>query len=222
MLARNSFVMIRGIWPLFELSIVTPRLQLRYPSDDDVAALCELAARGVHDPATMPFSIPWTDAPSPELERSSAQWLWRQRAEWSVDRWNAPFVTIVDDVVVGTQGVSAEDFPAVRLVETGSWLGLEHQGKGYATEMRSAVLHFAFAGLNAALAASGAWHDNVRSLAVSSRCGYEPNGRRRVLRRDQPDWIVNLMLPREEWERRRRSDIEIVGLQGCIDMFGLE
>ena len=54
----------------------------------------------------------------------------------------------------------------MRSVATGSWLGLRHQGHGIGKEMRAAVLHFAFAGLGAIEALSGAWDDNKPSLGV--------------------------------------------------------
>lgn len=43
-------------WPLFDLQVVTPQIVLRYVSDELGAALATLAAKGIHDPATMPFS----------------------------------------------------------------------------------------------------------------------------------------------------------------------
>ncbi len=51
------------IWPLFDLEVVTPRIVLRYVTDELGATLATLAAKGIHDPATMPFSEPWTDVP---------------------------------------------------------------------------------------------------------------------------------------------------------------
>ena len=46
------------LWPLFGLEVATPRLSLRYVTDDLAVQLAALAARGVHDPRTMPFSEP--------------------------------------------------------------------------------------------------------------------------------------------------------------------
>ena len=54
---------IQELWPLFGLRVETPLLLLRYPSDADLAALASHPADAIHDPATMPFAIPWTDAP---------------------------------------------------------------------------------------------------------------------------------------------------------------
>jgi len=68
-----------AIWPLTGLEVVTPMLTLRYIIDDLGVELALLAAEGVHDPATMPFSTPWTDVPSPELERNTLRLLAKPR-----------------------------------------------------------------------------------------------------------------------------------------------
>lgn len=207
-------------WPLFELRVRTPRVELRYPDDDDVVALAELAAGGVHDPAFMPFEIAWTDVASPELERNSLKHYWLQRAEWMPENWHLPLAVVVDDQIVGTQAVNAANFAKTRVAATGSWLGLSHQGKGIGKEMRAAVLHLIFAGLDANAALSGAWHDNGPSLGVSRALGYEENGEDVVMRREVADRQVRLKLTRARWEEHRRSDIEIQGLEPCRAMFG--
>ena len=68
------------IWPFAALRITTPRLELRYPDDDDLVALAHLAVEGIHDPATMPFFVPWTRAEPDELERSVLQFSWGRRS----------------------------------------------------------------------------------------------------------------------------------------------
>jgi RimJ/RimL family protein N-acetyltransferase len=207
-------------WPLFGLRVRTPRLELRYPDDDDVAALAELASKGIHDPDFMPFSIPWTDVESPEQERGSMQHFWEARAAWSPSKWHMPTVVTVDGVVVGNQAVLAENFAATRTATTGSWLGRAYQGQGIGKEMRAAMLHLLFDGLGAEVAESGAWHDNGPSLGVSRALGYEDNGIDRMMRRDVADTHIRLRLTRERWERTRRHDIEIEGLDPCRELFG--
>jgi RimJ/RimL family protein N-acetyltransferase len=207
-------------WPLFDLRIRTPRLEVRLPDDDDIMVLAGLAG-DIHDPATMPFTSPFTDAPSPQRERSSLQWWWRQRAEWSPERWWFTGAVVVDGELVGVQDLHAEQFAALRTVSTGSWLGRSHQRQGIGKEMRAAVLHLAFAGLGAVEAYSGAFHDNLASLATSRALGYRLNGEEVALRRNVPDRIVNLRLDRATWEARRRSDIRIEGLEPCLELFGL-
>ena len=109
----------------------------------------------------------------------------------------------------------------MKSVETGSWLGLRHQGQGIGKEMRAAVLHFAFAGLGAPRRSSGAWDDNKPSLGVSAALGYEPNGEHFGVRQDGSGRLLDLRLPRAVWEERRRDDICIEGLDGCRAEFGI-
>src|SRR4051812_17897522 len=115
--------MAHPIWPLFDLRIRTPRLELRLPSDDDVFALAELAAAGVHPPDYMPFNQPWTDIASPDLERNAVQHYWAHRAQWRPEEWNAGFAVECDGRLVGVQGLLAREFGARRTVSSGSWLG---------------------------------------------------------------------------------------------------
>lgn len=210
--------MAHPYWPLFDLSIRTPRLELRYPDDDLIMRSIALSLKGIHDPATMPFGMPWTDAKSPEFERSSLQHHWGNRVNHKPNDWHLNFTVLVDGEVVGQQGAVARNFGALRQAETGSWLGREHQGKGIGKEMRAGILHFLFVGLEAERAISGAWHDNASSMGVSKAIGYVENGEEYRMRRDTPDRLIRLLLTRDQWESQRRDDIEIVGLDGCRDM----
>jgi RimJ/RimL family protein N-acetyltransferase len=210
---RTSF------WPLFELVVRTPRLELRLPREEEFGSVVELADRGIHDPDTMPFFVPWTDLEPSARARSSAQWLWGHRANWSPDKWTFTAAVFVDGELVGMQDLEAEHFSAVRSVETGSWLGRAHQGKGLGREMREAILHLAFAGLGAEEALSGAFEDNAASLATSRAIGYRENGEARGPRRDGSGRTIRFRLAREDWARIRRDDVEIVGLEACLDMF---
>jgi RimJ/RimL family protein N-acetyltransferase len=104
-------------------------------------------------------------------------------------------------------------------VKTGSWLGLGFQGQGIGTEMRAAILHLIFAGLDARVAYSAAWHDNERSLRVSRSFGYVENGVTIELRRGQPGRLINLRLDRARWEAQPRDDITVEGLEACLPFF---
>jgi RimJ/RimL family protein N-acetyltransferase len=208
-----------SFWPLFDLVVRTPRLELRLPRDEDLAAIVELVDGGIHDPATMPFFFPWTDVEPRRRARETAQWLWRHRADWSPDKWTFTAGVFVGGRLAGIQAVGAENFGAVRSVETGSWLGGAHQGRGIGREMREAILHLAFAGLGAEEALSGAFEDNAPSLAVSRSVGYAENGEARGRRRDGSARTIRFRLGRDAWERRRRDDIELRGLDGCFEMF---
>jgi RimJ/RimL family protein N-acetyltransferase len=210
-------------WPLFDLRVRTPRLELRLPTEDEQIELVVVSDRGIHDPATMPFSQPWTDRPPPYRQRESLQYWWGARANWSPRDWRFPCAVFVDDQPVGVQELMATDFGPLRSVQTGSWLGLEYQGRGIGKEMRAAVLHLAFDELGAREALSGAFFDNEPSLRTSRSLGYVFNGEEQFLRRGKPDRMINLRLGRDAWSAARRDDIAIEGLsQDSLEMFGVQ
>jgi RimJ/RimL family protein N-acetyltransferase len=206
-------------WPLFDLRIMTPRVEIRMPDDDVLGKLALLASKGIRDPATMPFLQPWTDEPSPMLEQGLMQWGWRHRAEWSPNRWTFNGAVFVDGALVGVQSVTADDFALERSVNTGSWLGRAHQGRGIGKEMRTAILSFAFDTLGAREALSGGFVDNESSLRVSRSLGYEENGRRTIVRRGIPTEMVDLRMDLATWRGSERITAQVVGFEGCREFF---
>ncbi|MEU4114246.1 GNAT family protein [Kitasatospora sp. NPDC028055] len=87
--------------------------------------------------------------------------------------------------------------------------------------MRAAVLHLAFAGLDALEATSGAFEDNAASFAVSRRHGYELDGIDRHVVRGRPVTNRRLRLTRDAWQARARVPVSVSGLPPCLSMFGL-
>ena len=208
-------------WPLFDLEIRTPRLTLRYLDDELAAELVAVAAQGVHDPAVMPFAIPWTDLPSPELEQEAMRFYARTRADTRPTAWNLQFAVLVDNRVVGACGVMAADFPALRQFTTGSWLGRDFQGRGLGKEFRMAALTLGFDGLAAEVGLTGMWSDNAASKGVTESLGYEFEGRRRALRRGVPAEMLGYRMPRSHWETIRRHDITLAGVDAVLGFLGL-
>ncbi len=209
-------------WPLFGLWVQTPRLTLSYPTDADLGTLNALANQGIHDPSVMPFDTPWTDEPPEIRPQNSLQFYWGARANWKPANWHLTMMVKEGDVVVGVQGMLATDFAVKRQVGTGSWLGQGYQGRGIGKEMRAAILQLAFAGLGAKRATSGAFEDNAASLAVSRGLGYVDNGDDIGAPRGTPVRQIRLLLTREAWEKKRRDDIQIHGLETCLPMFGVD
>ena len=207
-------------WPLHGLRLRTPRLELRLPGLEELDALAQLSAEGVHDPGWMPFFVPWTDLPPAERARSVMQFHWRTLAGWTPHDWTLQLAVFLDGQVAGTQNISGRDFAIVGEVSTGSWLGQRYQGQGIGTEMRAAVLDLAFSGLRAGSAVSGALAGNAASAGVSRRLGYQPNGliRRRV--RDAPGQEQRFTLDRDRWQQYRTVPVETDGLGPCLPDFG--
>jgi len=214
---------VSSYWPLFDLRLETARLVLRLPTDDDFPGLLDAVDAGIHDPDTMPFTIPWTDVEPAERRISAVQHWWGARANWTVDDWNLTLAVFEDGRAVGIQALLAKHFDDLRQVDTGSWLTKSAQGQGLGKEMRAAVLQLAFEQLDAEVARSGAFVDNAASAGVSRALGYRENGRSRLLRRGAPGEIVNFELTREEWLERRDSmpRATVSGFEAARAMFGL-
>jgi RimJ/RimL family protein N-acetyltransferase len=214
--------MTHPIWPLFDLRVVTPRLELVAIDDHAAFALAQLAAKGIHDPDFMPFAIEWTDVPSPQQERNTVQFYWRTRADLSPNQWNVNLAVRVDGEIVGTTGLMAHQFPVTRTFETGSWLGREFQGLGIGKEMRIATLQLGFLGFGAQTATTAAFHDNGPSLGVTRSLGYEPNGSTVKVRRGEAATSLQFVMPRAHFDAHlRRDDIELHGVAPCLPLLGL-
>lgn len=213
--------MLTERFPLYGLRVTTPRLELRLPGLEELAALADTAAEGIHDPAFMPFEVAWSLLPPDERALSVVQHHFRLLAQLTPNAWNIPFVIFRDGVPIGQQNVTGREVALTREVTSGSWLGQRYHGQGYGTEMRAAVLHLAFEGLGLDRARSAAHSDNGPSLGVSRKLGYVEDGtewtavlgKRRETRR--------LVLTRENWERHRTVPVEVEGLAACLPMLGL-
>lgn len=210
--------MAHPTWPLFDLIVRTPRLELRVPTDDEITTLVGKVDSSVYErTGFMPFEIDWTGDPI-----ASMQYFWGTRSSFTANNWTLTLVPFIDGEPLGNQVLRATDFPLVRRFDTGSWLAADAQGRGIGTEMRAAALHLAFAGLGALEAESAAHVENTASNGVSRKLGYETTHRQLSKFGDQRGEIFNLLLRRDKWETLRRDDIEIIGLDPCVPLFGLD
>lgn len=208
-------------WPLRHLVLRTPRLELRPDDDAGLDELVAVAYAGVHPADEMPFGEPWTDADPRYLGRGTLQHFWQQRAALRPQDWNVHFLVRLDGRVVGVQSVHGTDFGVTRLARTGSWLGLHHQGHGVGTEMRAAVLMFAFDHLGATAARSAAWSDNAASNRVSAKLGYRPDGTSTRVRRSVAAQEVRLLVTPDGFVRPGWT-VAVDGLDGCRPLLGAD
>ncbi|MFI7698072.1 GNAT family N-acetyltransferase [Nonomuraea sp. NPDC049480] len=206
-------------WPFFDLSITTPRLVLRIPSLEDVDELGDRAAEGIHEEGFMPFLVPWSDTEPAERARSTIQYHFRKWSDLTSADWSLPLVVVHEGQVVGTQEIAGKNFLVTREVSTGSWLGRRFHGQGIGTEMRTAVLHLAFAGVGARHAVTEAFEDNHASLAVTRKLGYREDGITIYDRKGAPVVSQRFRLAVEDWTEP--EGFEIHGLAKCLPLLGL-
>jgi len=185
---------VAGILPLLGLRITAGPIELRGITDDLIAPLAEVAGAGIHDPDFMPFTVAWSLTPPEEMPLVVAQYHWGQRARFSPARWSADFAVFYDGELVGSQGISTEDYLITRTGETGSWLARRYQGKGIGTAMRQVICAFAIDHLDAEQITSGAFTDNAASLAVSRKCGYTDNGQASKVRMGKRATLQRIVL----------------------------
>jgi RimJ/RimL family protein N-acetyltransferase len=204
-------------YPLLDVRVSTPRLELRAATDQLLDELAELVRAGKTHAEPAPYDDPMSFyEPDPDLR--VAQWLraiWRRRGTVEPDAWRLYFVVMLDGRPVGEQTLSGMSFAALGTVTTFSWLSVDERGRGIGHEMRAAILHLAFEGLGAKEASSDAFVDNVGSNAVSRRLGYEPNGFDWATRQGEPALLNRWRLTRDNWEHQRRSDIQLHNIEAC-------
>lgn len=206
-------------WPLFDLRLRTPRLELRMGTDDDLLALLGVARAGIHDPSETPLMVPWDELPSPAFERQFLQHWWAVRGAWLAEAWTLPLAVVHEGRPIGLQDLSARDFAHCRSVHSGSWLGSAFQGRGLGTEARAAILALAFDGLGATVAESAYNEANRASARVSAKLGYQPNGEAVMAPKGEPIRLVRVRVTPETW-RRDLVPVSIEGLEPCLGLFG--
>lgn len=115
---------------------------------------------------------------------------------------------------IGNMGLHSINWRS-RTATTGAMIGeKEFWGKGYGTEAKMLLLHYAFDTLNLRRITSQAYAFNGRSIAYSKKCGYKEEGvfRGHVFRDGQYHDIVCLAVFRddfqpiwEEWQKRSKK-----------------
>ena len=206
------------LWPAAGVRATAGNLELRWIDDELLVQLAELAGRGVHDEAAMPFYTPWTRGTPEQVARSVMAYQWSIRSRVApTGPMTLEFAVLVDGVVVGSQGAGGTDWAVVKTVETGSWLGLEYHGRGIGTRMRALMLELLFEGLGADEVTSGAFADNAASNAVSVKTGYQPDGVDRKAREGAPVMVNRYRMPRARWLDVREYNAALLGAPARLE-----
>jgi RimJ/RimL family protein N-acetyltransferase len=86
-------------------------------------------------------------------------------------------ITLRDGTIIGACGLTMQDgVVAGPAPELGYWLGVEHWGKGYATEALHAVIDYAFTDLGYPALTAAARVTNPLSRRVLEKCGFQWTG----------------------------------------------
>lgn len=204
------------------VTVTTPRIELRGATDELLEALAPLVRAGQADADPPPFDDPmslYEQDPDTRVQRW-LQAIWRGRGHVASDFWRLYLVVLVDGQAAGMQDVIGSDFDTFGTVTTFSWLAADLRGRGFGREMREAALHLSFDGLRAAEASSCAFLDNVGSNRISEALGYQRNGTDWDTRKGQPTLVQRWRITRQQWLPRRRDDVVVSGAEACRETFG--
>jgi RimJ/RimL family protein N-acetyltransferase len=150
------------------------------------------------------------------------QTYWAHFGTWSPQAWRLSFVVSAQGEPVGVAELEGNDFPALRTVESSSYLVAPARGAGLGQQMRRAVLALTFGPLEAGAATTSAWHDNHASLGVCRALGYRSNGEQTHRRGAGVDTMVHLRLARSDWlASSLGEDVTITGFEPCRPLFEL-
>lgn len=208
------------LWPAAGVSVRAGDLEMRWIDDELAVDLALLAGQGVHDDSVMPFNFPWTRGTEREVARSVLTFQWAARPRVSIDRLVLELGVLVDGEPVGIQSASGDNWSALREVETGSWLGRAHQGRGIGRRMRALMLTFCFEALKAESVVSAAFTDNAASNAVSLRTGYQVDGVQRVVREGVAATQTRYRMNLARWAEVRTTNQEILGAE--VEVMGVD
>lgn len=216
------------LWPPFALSIRLGRLEMHPVRFAEIPDLIDLISAGIvaEDLPYNPFANSFGHGEYTLAKQRESLSFWCSKwGSIKPEDWVLPMAVYFDDEIVGVQDVWAKDFPTARSAETGSFLGLAHQGKGIGTLMRQAIAMFAFDQLRAVELLSSAFDFNERSLAVSRKVGYEPNGSNYVASSESATEQIRFkmlnfrLIPQRL--NRPQEELQVSGLAGFLDFLGL-
>lgn len=151
------------------MPIKTPRLVLRPPQQGDGAALHEAKMESLED---LKKWMPWAHKPH-SVEADEA--MCREKQAAYILREDLMLFAFDGDKLVASTGIHRFDWE-LRSFEIGYWVRSSETGKGYATEITTALAHYAFKALNANRVFI--MHDdaNKASGAVIKKVGFNYEG----------------------------------------------
>jgi [ribosomal protein S5]-alanine N-acetyltransferase len=154
------------------MPIVTPRLELRWPS----SRLNDQVVRLVNDPAVHRWTL---RIPSPYARADAAEFVRRARANRRSGRsLSFQIVRRLDGTLLGGVGLHGLGNPN-RTAEVGYWLGRQFRGLGFATEAVQAVTRASFDHLGIDRVDAHVFPGNARSERVLLRSGFRREGQLR-------------------------------------------
>lgn len=161
--------------------IETPRLILRSPRLADAAPLNQAINNSLTE---LQRWQPWANDPS---LGTTTKFIKDSLDEMGlVSQKNFPVIVIhkQDNTIIGASGYNEKSDTSVPYYEIGYWLETAYTGQGLATELTNALTRYAFLKLKAPRVQIRVQVENIRSMNVAKRCGYEHEATLKKVRLD--------------------------------------
>ncbi|ARH01101.1 hypothetical protein B6V88_12130 [Legionella micdadei] len=155
-------------------TLETPRLLLRTPQPGDEIPLNQAINRSLNE---LKQWMPW--ASDPRLE-TTAEFVTKAIVQWKTkNQIEFPMVVIYkqNNKIIGGCGYNEHSDPQVPFYEIGYWLDTEYTGLGLATELTIALTKYAFEAMKAARVQICIQADNIKSIRVAEKCGFDLEAR---------------------------------------------
>ena len=150
--------------------IQTPRLLIRPPKLGDEIELNKAINNSLE---ALQRWMPWAQDPSLEttrkfIESAVASWKPGQSQDF-------PMIVIhkADNKIICASGFNEHSDPTTPYYETGYWIDSQYQGQGLVSETANALTRFALDALKATRVQIRTQVENIKSIAVAERCGFE-------------------------------------------------
>lgn len=206
-------------WLCLTCGVSTPRLVLRSVTDE--LRNSQVAARGIHDPAALPFSEPWTAVEAQSCCATSQRPLRYLCVAEPKNHEQWPLNLAAHDEneqLTGSCSLESEHVPIRRTAPTRSWIGRQFQGRRLGREMCRAAPHPTFVGPARCTCATRAWHDNTASLSLTRSLPYTEERADEEQRRDPTRHHAGVFDGPPRWQTVRRNDIDLTGIEPTLDL----
>ena len=150
--------------------IETPRLILRTPKINDAKPLNQSINNSLPE---LQRWQPWANDPS---LATTTKFINDSVSEYgSADQKNFPLIVIhkADNKIIAASGYNERSDATVPFYEIGYWLEAAYTGQGLATEITNALTRYAFLELKAVRVQIRVQTENIKSINVAKRCGYQ-------------------------------------------------
>lgn len=198
---------------------------MSYPTDEHVKALADIGDRIRQQPGSEWW---WASSSGgeefgfPDFHTRAMQALWQTRAEMRPSFWVIPLVACrkCSDRPLGVVELIGKSFVLTRSIEIGIWVDPREHRSGIGQEISQIALAIAFHEFGAKELRWNAIDENVASIALAEKLGFERDGTSTFVESGKAYPQTRFVL-RDPATVPQREDLSIQGLDLCIELLGV-